>query len=213
MAPPRFPDVAAFGRPHVLFHHRKPRSVTPCQPTETAKPESSICATTGGGKKAGRVVVTAPIYSLPDDPVSALAAWARETLVVPPGHPLARSADGAPRLRRGLPESRLWGAGVRLVRGEEKQQIGYLRGVGAGPPGGSAAGPRVGAAPWRACRRRRPPNCATRWRRLPRRRSCRISRSGRRPIRAASFRPPARLRPWRASGRRAFVILRPRYRR
>ena len=40
-------------------------------------------------KKADRVVVTEPIYSLPDDPVTALAAWAKETLVVPPGHPLA----------------------------------------------------------------------------------------------------------------------------
>ena len=40
-------------------------------------------------KKAERVVVSAPIYSLPDDPVGALAAWAKATLVVPPGHPLA----------------------------------------------------------------------------------------------------------------------------
>ena len=33
------------------------------------------------------------------DPVGALASWAAETLIVPPGHPLSGQADGAARLR------------------------------------------------------------------------------------------------------------------
>ena len=40
-------------------------------------------------KKAERVAVVTPVYAIPDDPIGALAAWAKATLVVPPGHPLA----------------------------------------------------------------------------------------------------------------------------
>ena len=42
-------------------------------------------------KRAEReaVVTVPPEHEIPADPVGALATWARETLVVPPGHPAA----------------------------------------------------------------------------------------------------------------------------
>ena len=61
-------------------------------------------------REAAKATTSVRPFTLPDDPVGALSAWAKKTLIVPPGHPLAGAADGAAGLRRGLPEGSRWGA-------------------------------------------------------------------------------------------------------
>ena len=107
-----------------------------------AKKKSKIAAASAAAKVVPLV--------LPDDPVGALAAWAREDADRSPWTPSCRRADGAPRLRRRLPARIMGLSRVRSHDGAEERQ--ELPSVPCSPWGiwWGRSGLTAGVAPWRA---------------------------------------------------------------
>ena len=69
----------------------------------------------------------APVTRAPlADPVGALAAWARETLIVPPGHPLAGEPMALPPFAEDFLRASWGGARVGPQHVPQKWKIGYL---------------------------------------------------------------------------------------
>ena len=86
-------------------------------------------------RRAWQKAVKRPAISLvPSDPVSALAAWAREALKVPAGHPLAGSPMELPAFAEAFLAGRLDRARKRALRWPQEWKVGNLCGAGVGLP-------------------------------------------------------------------------------